>query len=169
MIKTIPKQPEGRSRHRWWSRHIHYYYYRLLRLQDSPEAIARGATVGVFWGFFPFFGLQMVLAVMTATLVRGNRLVAMATTWVSNPFTYVPIYAFNFHIGQILLRSQDIDLTDVDWTSSELFYLGGKFALTLGLGCFVAGSIVAMLTYSLTVPALYRLRRLRHHRRRSRR
>ncbi len=164
MIKTIPKQPEGRPRHRWWSRQVHYYYYRLLRLRDSPEAIARGAAVGVFWGFFPFFGLQTLLSVVVATLVRGNRWVAMVATWVSNPFTYVPIYGFNFHVGQAILRAKDIDLTDVDWTSSDLFYLGGKFALALGLGCFVVGSIVAMLTYSLTVPALYRLRRLRRHR-----
>ena len=55
------------------------------------------------WGCFPFFGLQIVLGVALASLVRGNHILAAAGTWISNPLTYVPLYWFNYQLGCMLL------------------------------------------------------------------
>ncbi len=165
VTKTISKLSSCRPRRSWWRKQVHYYYYQILRLRGTPKAIARGVAIGVFFGCFPFFGLQTLLAVVGATLLRGNRLTAMAATWISNPLTYVPIYAFNFHVGQEILRVKDVDLSTIDWTSSDLFYLGWKFALTLGVGCFVVGTIAAVLSYCLTIPLVLRLRKSRHQNR----
>ena len=76
---------------------------RLLRLEGSPGQRSRGLAAGVFAGCFPFFGFQTLLGVALASLLRGNRILAAASTWVSNPFTYVPLYWFNYTVGKRLL------------------------------------------------------------------
>jgi hypothetical protein len=91
-----------------WKRWLRYLYLRLLRLQSSPKEIARGLAVGVFAGCFPIFGFQTLAALVLAVPFRGNKLAAAAGTWVSNPFTYVPIYAFNYQVGEWLLGSRTV-------------------------------------------------------------
>ena len=64
----------------------------LWAQEGSHGQRARGLAAGIFCGCFPFFGLQTLLGVALASVVRGNHLLAAAGTWVSNPFTYVPLY-----------------------------------------------------------------------------
>ncbi|MEM8641707.1 MAG: DUF2062 domain-containing protein [Cyanobacteria bacterium P01_G01_bin.54] len=153
-----------------WLRRIHYWYYRLLRLSGTPAQISRGVAVGAFAGWFPLFGFQTILGLVLATLLRGNRLAAAAATWISNPFTYVPIYMFNFYLGQWLLPLPPLELKAVNWTSfSALTHMGGQFVLTLALGCMVGGLVVALVCYGLSYGVIARLRQLSEQRRRVRR
>ncbi|MGB3200701.1 MAG: DUF2062 domain-containing protein, partial [Nodosilinea sp.] len=98
-----------------WRRQIRYIYLRFLRLQGTSEQLARGLASGVFSGCFPLFGFQIILGIATATLLRGNRIMAAAATWVSNPFTYVPLFTFNYQVGVWLIGGsatesfQDLD------------------------------------------------------------
>lgn len=141
-----------------WSRNLRYYYYRLLRLQGTPDAIARGVASGVFAGFFPWLGLQIIVAVLLATAIRGNKIAAAAATWVSNPLTYVPIFAFNFKVGQWVLGKQDFSVNEIDWLSSDIWHLGATFLWTLLLGCFIVGSIAAICSYFFSFRLISRLR-----------
>jgi len=75
----------------------------LWRQEGSHGQRARGLAAGVFMGCFPIFGFQTLLGVALASLVRGNHLLAAAGTWISNPFTYVPLYWFNYQLGCLLL------------------------------------------------------------------
>jgi hypothetical protein len=150
----------GKKRQPWWKRKLRYLYLRIIRLRSTTPAIARGLATGVFAGLFPFFGAQTILGVFLAVLVRGNKLTAAVGTWISNPFTYVPIYLFNFKVGQLLLGTHDLS-TNVDWTSSaELLQAGKAFAVTLLLGCTVVGAIAATIAYFL---GLWLIPRLRQH------
>ena len=126
-------------------------------MQGKPEAIARGLACGVFAGLFPIFGLQTIVGVLLAVLLRGNKIIAAAGTWVSNPLTYVPIYAFNFHVGKWLLN-QDL-LTDVSLQSWEqVKALGSEIILTLFVGCFAVGLVGGIGSYFL---GLWLIRRVR--------
>lgn len=140
------RQPVRKRRR--WLRSLRYYYHRLVRMRGTPEAIARGLAIGVFAGWFPWFGFQIVVAIALATLLRGNRMVAAAATWVSNPFTYVPIFAFNFHIGQRLLGSQ-LDSVQLHHLTSwkAVTELGGDFLVPLFFGCLVVGAVLAIKSY----------------------
>lgn len=158
--RDSPQKPTG------WSRRLRYYYYRLSRLQGTPDAIARGVASGVFAGFFPWFGFQIIIAVFLATAVRGSKIAAAASTWVSNPLTYVPIFAFNFKIGQLLSGWHDFSVRDIDWLSSDLGRFGALFFWTLMLGCAIAGSIAALCSYCLSFWLVRRLPRTRRVRRR---
>lgn len=143
-------------------------------MQGSPQAIARGLAAGVFAGWFPLFGLQTIIGVAIAVLIRGNKIMAAAGTWVSNPFTYVPIYFFNFRIGQWLLQKVGIsfdipafnDLQRLSASSklpkvSELIDLGAGFTIPLFLGSFVIGLITAVLAY---VMGIWAAQAIRQHR-----
>lgn len=154
-----PRRPM-RSPQASWKRSCRYYYLRLLRQQESAAAIARGLAAGVFAGLFPLFGLQTLIGIGLATLCRGNKIIAAAATWVSNPFTYVPIYFFNFRVGLWTLGRLGInpDLPDLDAFQAliqtpdnlafqELLDLGWIVSIALFLGCFVVGGISAILSY----------------------
>jgi uncharacterized protein (DUF2062 family) len=69
-------------------------------LKGTPKALARGLACGVFAGLFPFAGSQTVLALLLAFILRGNKILAAVGPWISNPFTSVPIYVFNFQVGR---------------------------------------------------------------------
>lgn len=150
-----------------WRRPLRYYYWRLVRLQGHPEAIARGLACGVFAGLFPIFGLQMIIGVFLAVLLRGNKFLAAAGTWISNPLTYVPIYAFNYHVGKWLLNQHD--LTNVSLQSQqEVLELGSEIIVTLFVGCFAVGLVCAIISYFLGLGLIRRIRasqQQRQHRR----
>lgn len=166
--KTPPRNPNKiKAPRQSIRRGLNYLYWRTVRLQGRPEPIARGLACGVFAGLFPFFGLQTILGVLLAVIFRGNKIVAAAGTWVSNPFTYIPIYAFNFHIGQMLLNQQE--LTNVSLQSwEEVKELGTEILFPLFVGCFAVGSVVSIFSYFMGLRLIHRLRnsyKLRQRRR----
>ncbi|WP_411872033.1 DUF2062 domain-containing protein [Vulcanococcus limneticus] len=117
----------------------------LWQQEGSASQRARGLAVGVFSGCFPFFGLQIVIGVALASVVRGNHLLAAAGTWISNPFTSLPLYWFNYQLG-ILLLGPGPSFPELDMLLSERFWhLGWGFASRLLLGSTVVGLICASL------------------------
>ena len=77
-------------------------FFWIWKQEGTPGERARGVAVGIFSGSFPFFGLQSLMGVLLASWFKGNHLMAVAATWISNPFTYVPLYWFNYKIGLML-------------------------------------------------------------------
>lgn len=148
-------------------RRCRYYFLRLGRLQGSTESIARGLALGTFAGMFPIMGFQIMFGVLLAILLRGNKIAAAAATWISNPFTYLPLFAFNFQVGQWLLRTYHLRFEQLnhirDW--SHLLDLGGGFLATFLTGCFVNGTLTALLSY---VTGRWIVERLRRRRRKTR-
>jgi len=162
---TLPRpeprvRPPSRRRKTWRSR-FRYQYRRIARLGDSPQRLARGLATGVFAGCFPFFGLQTLIGVALAYLVRGNKLMAAVGTWVSNPLTYVPIFMFNFKVGQWILGSTDA--IDPDrWDNLDvLLAMGGEFIGILLVGCAVVGLTLAIVSYTIGLHVIRRARRMR--------
>lgn len=153
-----PRNRQGKHSQRSWRRRLQYWYWRLVRLQGQPEALSRGLACGVFAGLFPIFGLQTIVGVFLAIFLRGNKILAAAGTWISNPLTYVPIYAFNFHVGKWLLNQHD-KFTDVSLQSWEqVKALGTEILITLFFGCSVVGFACSILSYVLGVSLIRRIR-----------
>lgn len=154
-----------------WQRRLQYFYWRLARLRGQPESLARGLACGVFAGLFPFFGSQTLLAVLLAFLFRGNKILALVGPWISNPFTSLPIYAFNFYIGKWLLN--DHTSTNINWRSWEdlkdIKELGIEIIWPLFVGCVVVGFICAIISYFLGLRLIHRVRTSHHARQRRKR
>lgn len=156
-------RPTSKSRPtRWnWQRRWRYYYNRFLRMRGTPESIARGFAAGVFTGMFPAFGLQIVTGVALATLLRGNKIVAAAGTWISNPITDLPIWALNFQVGRWVLGSQRAFNPQNITSFENLLKFGTEFAIELLVGSLLMASVCAVGSYFLTLRAVRRGRRYR--------
>ncbi|MBE9221925.1 DUF2062 domain-containing protein [Cyanobacterium stanieri LEGE 03274] len=135
-------------------RYYQYFILRILRVKEKPKAIARGFAIGVFTGSFPFFGLQMIVALLLAIILRANKATAMMGTWISNPFTYVPIFLFNYQIGLFILENIfQISINNLDEFNSEswqnLADSGAEITVTLLTGSFFVGLTLSILAYYL--------------------
>ena len=162
------KPPSRRAKYRFGLRTLRYYYYRLARLRSSSREIARGVAIGCFCGCLPLFGLQVIFSLAFATIFKGQRFVAAATTWISNPFTYIPLYAFGFHVGRSLLGYQNLTFPKEAIGSINLLSeLGGDFLTALFFGCMVVGSVLSFCGYWGSLYLVQRARQ-RKSRRRSR-
>ena len=165
MAAQNPEQNRARKKRAPWQRRLRYLYIRFIRLRGHPREIARGIAAGVFAGCYPLFGLQTIIGIAIAAAIRGNKIMAAAATWISNPLTYVPIYAFNFQIGRWLLR-QPMDMqvfTNADsfreWTS-----LGVNITLALMVGSTAVGLVLSVISYGCSLAII---QQLRHRNRRS--
>ena len=101
--------------------------------------------VGIFSGCFPFFGLQTLMGVFLAKIFKGNSIFAALGTWISNPFTYVPLYYLNYRLGSLLLN-QDEDIVDLSHiTTSELWFQGWHVSSRLLMGSICVGILTGII------------------------
>lgn len=127
----------------------------LWNQEGSPAEQARGLSAGVFCGCFPFFGLQIVLSVGLASLLRGNQLLAAAGTLVSNPLTYLPLYWFNYRVGCWLLGPSAATTALNELNRSNLWSQGWDFSQRILLGSGLVGAVMGLLAGVLAY-GLYR-------------
>ena len=82
---------------RWFRKHS----LRLLAIRDTPEAIAGGVALGLFFGFSPLFGFKTLLAILFAWLTGSNILAAVIAVTMHDillPFMPV-IYRWEYDMG----------------------------------------------------------------------
>jgi uncharacterized protein (DUF2062 family) len=132
----------------------------LLHL--NRRSVAGACALGLFVAFIPVPG-QMPIAALLAILLRVNLVLSLAMVWTTNPITMPPIFYFCYRVGSWLLGNAErepFQLT-LEWFWLELGIIWQPFLL----GCFVVGTIVAALAYTL-VQLLWRLHVMRTARRR---
>ena len=121
----------------------------LFRNQNgSPFFNAKGLAIGVFSGCFPFFGFQTLIGVFFAKLAKGNIVLAAIGTWISNPFTYIPLYYFNYKVGSIFFNTSN-EIIEKTLVIDELWKQGKIFSLKLLLGSSCVGFLLALICGSI--------------------
>ena len=118
----------------------------FLKQNGTPFFNAKGVAVGVFCGYFPFFGFQTLFGLFLARVAKGNLFLAAIGTWISNPFTYVPLYFFNYKVGAFLLKNSKDIVFDKNLMIEELWEQGGVFSLRLILGSALVGFLLASIS-----------------------
>lgn len=121
----------------------------LWEHEGSAGKRARGLAAGIFTGCFPVFGLQIVLGVALASLVRGNHLLAAAGTLVSNPITSIPLYWVNYQLGALILGVGPAFPDLQSLASEKIWDLGWGFLSRVLLGSTIVGLASAALVGSL--------------------
>ncbi len=136
----------------------------LLEHQGTPHAVALGFAVGLFVALTPTVGFQMVLGAAIAHLLRANRLLPVALAWITNPFTIVPIYYFNYRVGllfmsgsaeqgreliEALSRVSLLDFHEFYVTMSAMLSKFGGIALVLWVGSLIVATLAAAISYPL--------------------
>jgi uncharacterized protein (DUF2062 family) len=88
-------------------RWLHEHSLKLLAIRDTPEAIAGGVAIGIFFGFTPLFGVRLWVAIFLAWLTRCNILAAVFATALHDiilPLMPV-VYLWQYKVGFWLLNS----------------------------------------------------------------
>ena len=153
------------SRHKSLLRLLRQRLLWLWHHEGSHGQRARGLAAGIFMGCFPFFGLQTLLGVALASVVRGNHILAAAGTWISNPLTYVPLYWFNYRVGSALLGAGPSFPSLEQLRQAPLWDLGLAMTSRLLLGSSLVGLVSAVLlggAYWLWLDHHHRQRRRQH-------
>ena len=137
---------------RWkWARLV----ARIDRDRASPEFVARGWAIGMFYGCTIPFGFQLILSIPTAMLLRGSKVGATCGTFITNHFTIFLIYPVQCWLGNRLLGG---DLTydhicsalkevvsEQSWSS--VLKLGEELMAAFFLGGFIIAAVLVPLTY----------------------
>ena len=105
---------------RWLREHS----LKLLAIRDSPEAIAGGVAIGIFFGFVPLFGFKTLLAIFFAWLTRSNIVATvLAATAHEILFFMMPlIYLWEYDIGYWLLSNPHrwpVSMLKMSWSPRE--------------------------------------------------
>ena len=116
----------------------------LWNQEGSPYQRALGFSLGIFSGCFPFFGFQTLIGVFLARIFKGNTILAAVGTWISNPFTYIPLYYFNYRVGSFLLNRDTILVDFSHITTNELWSQGWYLSSRLLVGSTFVGLITAI-------------------------
>lgn len=128
---------------------------RLLAIRDTPEAIAGGVAIGIFFGFTPLFGLKTASAILFAWLTRSNVLAAvLACTLHDILLPLMPaIFLWEYDFGYWMLNHKfpqsviKLHLSPEAWHSWTTFITIGKPLL---LGSAVCGAPISVVTFFLT-------------------
>ncbi|MBI1194276.1 MAG: DUF2062 domain-containing protein [Gammaproteobacteria bacterium] len=112
-----------------------------LNRRSVPKAFA----IGLFMAFVPV-PFQMWLSAGAAIVFEANLPISVALVWLTNPLTMPPIFYFCYLVGTWILDAPEqafaFELT-WDWLIHKMAYIWEPFLL----GCFVLGTISAILGY----------------------
>jgi uncharacterized protein (TIGR03546 family) len=140
-----------------WHKWLHEHSLKLLAIRDTPEAIAGGVAIGVFFGFVPLFGLKTALALFFAWLSRSNIVATiLAATGHEIFFLIMPlIYRWQYDIGFWLLSNPHhwpVSMVRVTWTPHEwwTWHTLETIGVPLLLGSVVFSAPAALICFFIT-------------------
>lgn len=81
---------------------LNAFYNRIVGEQATPEYIARGWAIGMFWGCICPFGLQLIFSIPTSFLLKGSKIGATVGTFITNHFTVFLIYPLQTYAGCLI-------------------------------------------------------------------
>ena len=127
----------------------------ILREKATPEFIARGWAIGMFYGCAIPFGFQLVLSIPTAILLKGSKIGATVATFVTNHFTIFIIYPVQCWIGNRLLGgdlsygaiSHALRAVVKEQSWDSLLQIGGELVAAFFIGGFLFAAIFTPLVY----------------------
>ena len=128
---------------------------KILTSHSSKMEVADGLALGMFIGFLPIMGFQMVVSVFVATLIRKCEIAAALAVWVTNPVTFIPIYLFNYWVGLFLypsgLEFDEVKLAFETLDVELILGMGADVLIPLWIGSCVVGLVMAIISRILVI------------------
>ncbi len=141
-------------------------YSKMLHEKASPEFIARGWAIGVFYGCVLPFGVQLFFAIPTAILLRASKFGAVTGTFISNHFTIFLIYPMQCYLGARLM-GKTISYSGIqralrkviaEQSYQALSAIGWDLCLAFLVGGVMLALFLTPLTYTLVLQLVNRHR-----------
>ena len=142
---------------------------KIVKEPLPPENIAGGWALGVFVGCAIPFGMQLVIAIPLALMLRVSRLGATVGTFITNPATIFVIYPAQTFIVNKLLFGGSLTYTklmETEWTWRAIRRLGVEVVASFFLGGFLLAIILTPIAY-FTVKRLVVVHRARAEKKRA--
>jgi uncharacterized protein len=124
---------------------------KLLTLNNTPQEIALGVSIGVMIAIMPLYGFHTILCVIFAILItRANKIAILIGTNISLPPTLPFITWAGYSIGRLILGDRYAPLRLADFKGIT-FKRMLDFYYPLFVGSFILGLILAIIFYFLTL------------------
>jgi uncharacterized protein (DUF2062 family) len=134
-------------------RWLHEHSLKLLAIRDTPNAIAGGVAIGIYFSFAPLFGIKTLSAIVLAWLTRSNIIAAVLAVTLHDvilPFMPV-IYRWEYDIGYWLLSQPHhwppplhrVHWEGLSWHRLTSVFSGVGKPLLVG-GCLCSAPVAAL-------------------------
>ncbi|MEE8574167.1 MAG: DUF2062 domain-containing protein [Thermodesulfobacteriota bacterium] len=127
-----------------------YGYLRLLRIDDSPERIARSAAMGAFIGIMPTLGVGIILCIIGAFVFRLSKVAAVIGSFVMNPITTPIVWSLSMTLGGMIFWQDTAALVAHGGSQNPFSEQIGSAALMFVTGNTILAVVIATAVY-LTV------------------
>lgn len=120
----------------------------MVRDPLPPEAVAGGWALGMFVGCAVPFGLQLLVSVPLALMLRVSKIGATVGTLITNPFTIFFIYpAQTWIVYNLLFGRREMGELPTEWTRETVMALSGPVILSFFLGGLFLALVLSPITY----------------------
>ncbi len=87
----------------YFKRKMLQLYAKIVREKATPEYIARGWAIGMFYGCLIPFGFQLLCSIPTAFILKASKIGATVGTLITNHFSVFIIYPIQCYVGLLLM------------------------------------------------------------------
>jgi uncharacterized protein (DUF2062 family) len=129
--------------------------YNKMVGEEAPSSyIARGWAIGMFWGCTAPFGVQLMLSIPCAFILKGSKIGATIGTFITNHFSIFIIYPLQTYGGAKLmglpLSYDDIKSAMMDVIEKQNYETLFSLCMDIAIAFFVGGIIMALVFTPIT-------------------
>lgn len=112
----------------------------------NRASVAKAFFIGLFWMAIPI-PWQMLVAALSAILLRANLALSVMLVWISNPLTMGPIFYFNYRIGSLMLGERARENLNFELSFDWIGHTFVNIWQPLMLGSMVVGIALGSIAY----------------------
>ena len=149
---------------RWWIK----LYKKMVSEKATPEYIARGWAIGMFYGCLIPFGVQLILSIPTSFMLKGSKIGATLGTLITNHFTIFIIYPIQCYVGNKIIGGKlgyaEVAKAMSDLVKNQDFSTLIKMSWELIISFFVGGALLTAVMTPITYIFVKKLVTMRQER-----
>ena len=159
---------------KWIRQKYLFLYSKILKEKATPEYIARGWAIGMFYGCLVPFGLQLACSIPTSFLLKGSKIGATFGTLLTNHFTVFVIYPAQCWVGNKLMGG-DLSYAKIEEAMMDviskgswaaLLALGGELVAAFFIGAAILTAVMTPVTYFGVLHLVRRYRKAKEKKKR---
>jgi len=147
ILRYIPR-PHNIRRFPVLSRFAHVIKARPYLWSYHRSKVVPAIILGSILAFLPIVGVQLIVALALAIIIKANLPILAALQFISNPITLVPIYFANYQVGTFTLKTLGITAQTGD----------GPWGALLSMNATMLGGLILGLAFGLTLYGIYHAR-----------